>query len=283
MEIKFENVSYSYKKVNYSEKKVLENINIELKKGKVNAIIGKSGSGKTTLLELIEHLLIPTEGQIRIDDYILSSKDKVKNIDKLRFNIGYVSQFPEEQFFSSSVKEELELPLRFFNYKLEQLDKRIKDVLKMVSLNENILKENIFNLSNGEKRKLAIATALIINPKVLILDEPTIGLDSKNKNDLIKLIRILKNRFNKTIIIVSHDIEFIHKITDYIYVLNNKKIVLEGTKYEVFKQEKLLRRYGIVVPKVIEFSNKVLNKKNIKIGYRDDINDLIKDIYRYAK
>lgn len=283
MEIKFNEVSYSYKKVNYSEKKVLDKINISFKKGKINGIIGKSGSGKTTLLELINHLIIPTNGTINIDDFEILSNEKLNNVNNLRFNIGYISQFPEEQFFARTVKEELEMPLRFFNYKINQIDKRINDVLKMVSLDPSVLSLNPLNLSNGEKRKIAIASALIINPKVLILDEPTIGLDSKNKKDLIKLLRLLKNRYQKTIIIVTHDIEFLHKIVDYIYVLDNKKIVLEGTKYEIFKQEKVLKKYGILVPKVIQFSNKVLNKKNIKIGYRDEINDLIKDIYRYAK
>lgn len=283
MEIKFENVDYSYKKINYLEKKVLENINMKFIKGKINIIIGRSGSGKTTLVEMINNLLIPTNGLITIDDYIISSSKKLSNVNNLRFNVGLVFQFPEEQFFNSTVKKELEVSLKFFDYKLDQIDKRITDVMKMVGLNESYLEMNPFNLSNGEKRKIAIASSLIVNPKVLILDEPTIGLDTKSKNDLIKLLRILKNRYNKTIIIVSHDIDYIHKIADYIFVLDKKNIVMQGTKYEVFKHSKELIKYGIKIPKIMEFSDLVFHKKNVKIGYRDDINDLIKDIYRYAK
>ena len=153
----------------------------------------------------------------------------------------------------------------------------------MVGLDQSYLNKNPFKLSNGEKRKLALAEVLILNPKVILLDEPTIGLDSKSKNDILKLLRLLKNRYNKTIIIATHDIEFIHKIVDYIYVLDNKEIVMEGDKYSIFKQEKKLNKIGIRVPYTISFSNKVLESKKIKIGYRDDINDLIKDIYRYVK
>jgi len=283
MEIKFNNVDYSYNKINYLEKEVLKNINIEFLEGKINGIIGRSGCGKTTLIELVNNLLTPTKGLIKVGEYIIDSKKKFENINELRFDVSMVFQFPEEQFFNPTVKKELEIILKLFDYKLDQIEKRIFDVLKMVGLNQEYLNYNPLKLSNGEKRKLAIASSLIINPKVLILDEPTIGLDSKSKNDLIKLIRILKNRYNKTIIIVTHDIDTLHKIADNIYVLNDKKIVLQGNKYEVFKNVKELRKYGITVPKIIEFSNKVLLKKNIKIGYRDDINDLIKDIYRYAK
>lgn len=282
MEIKFNNVDFSYKKFNYLDKEVLKNININFMKGKINAIIGKSGSGKTTLVELINNILIPTNGQIKIDDYLITNKKFDKSLE-LRFNIGLIYQFPEEQFFGNTVYEELCLTLRLFNYKMNEIDKRIEDSLKMVGLNNTYLDKNPLMLSRGEKRKLALASSLLINPKVLILDEPTIGLDSKSKNDLIKLLRMLKNRYNKTIIIISHDMDFIHKFVDYIYVLYNKEIVLEGSKYDVFKQVKELKKYGIKVPKIIEFENKVLNKKKIKIGYRDDINDLIKDIYRYVK
>ncbi len=267
MEIELKNVDFTYEKINYEKKEVLKNINMKFEAGKITSIIGKSGSGKTTLLELIDNIIVPTKGEIIIED-----------VNK----IGFLFQFPEEQFFNQTVKKELEVILKLSDYK-KDINKRIYDVLEMVNLNEDYLNKNPFNLSSGEKRKLALASVLILNPKIILLDEPTIGLDDKDKNEMIKLIRMLKNRYNKTIIIASHDMNFIHKIADYIYVLDNKKIIMEGDKYTIFKQEEKLNKIKIKVPNLISFSNKVLKIKKIKIGYRDDINDLIKDIYRYVK
>lgn len=268
MEIIFENVSFSYNKINYIKKDILKNINISFKEEKVYSIIGKSGIGKTTFAELIAGIISPTEGKI-----VNQNKDK----------IGYVFQFPEEQFFNRTVRKELETGMILNHYHTDELEKRIKDALKMVGLNNEYLEKNPFKLSNGEKRLVAIASVLIFNPKIIILDEPTIGLDEESKSTLIKLIRLLKKRYQKTVIIISHDTDFVHTISDHIIVLYNQKIVLEGNKYEVFKQNDLLKKYGLKQPKVMEFSTKVLKKKNIKIGYRDEINDLIKDIYRYVK
>ena len=220
MEIELKNVDFTYEKINYEKKEVLKNINMKFETGKITSIIGKSGSGKTTLLELIDNIIVPTKGEIIIE-----------GVNK----IGFLFQFPEEQFFNQTVKKELEVILKLSDYK-KDMTKRINDVLEMVNLNEGYLNKNPFNLSSGEKRKLAFASVLILNPKVILLDEPTIGLDDKDKNEMIKLIRMLKNRYNKTIIIASHDMNFIHKITDYIYVLDNKKIIMQGDKYTIFKQ-----------------------------------------------
>lgn len=272
MEIKFDKVNFTYKKINYCEHEVLKNINIKLKAGKINAIVGKSGSGKTTLLELITGILKPTIGKVLIDE---------KEIDNLNnaFDIGYVSQ-DNNQFLQKIVKEELEMLLKLYNYKLKEKKKRINDSLIMVGLNEKYLNLNINNLSSGEKKKLALASALILNPSILIIDEPVIGLDRKTKEELKKIFRILKTRYNKTIIFVSNNLDFVLEVADYVYVLYDKEIVLEGKKIDVLSKTDILKKYGIIGPNITSFENLVLTKKQIKIGYRYEINDLIKDIYR---
>lgn len=278
MEIIFEDVNYSYKKVNYQEKEVLEDVNLKIKSEKINAIVGKSGSGKTTLLNLLNQDLLPTKGKIKINDKVISNKKDARS--DICIDIGYVSENPKEQFFYQTVYKELESILQMKQYKLDKIEKRIYDVLLMVGLDKDKLNQNPNTLSHGEVRKLAIAEALISNPKILIFDSPTTNLDIKSKNEFIKLLRLLKSRYNKTIIISSNDLDFVHKISDYIFVLYNKKVILEGTKYDVFKDSKQLKKYGLISPKVMLFSDIVLSKKNIKLGYRDEINDLIKDIYR---
>ena len=272
MEIKFDKVNFTYKKINYCEHEVLKNINIKLKAGKINAIVGKSGSGKTTLLELITGILKPTTGKVLIDE---------KEIDNLNnaFDIGYVSQ-DNNQFLQKTVKEELEMLLKLYNYKLKEKKKRINDSLIMVGLNEKYLNLNINNLSSGEKKKLALASALILNPSILIIDEPVIGLDRNTKEELKKIFRILKTRYNKTIIFVSNNLYFVLEVADYVYVLYDKEIVLEGKKIDVLSKTDILKKYGIIGPNITSFENLVLTKKQIKIGYRYEINDLIKDIYR---
>ena len=283
MEIKFENVDFAYDKINYKKCEILNDINLQFKKGMINGIVGKSGSGKTTLIELSDALLIPTNGKIKIGDYIIEKDKKINNLNDIHFHIGYVFECPEEEFFGNTVKAELAFGMEINDFKTSEIETRVKEALMMVGLKESYLDKNPFELSNGEKRLVAIASALIYNPDILILDEPTIGLDTIGKKNLIKIIRTLKKRYGKTIIIVTHDIDMLHSIADYIFVLNDKKIVMEGTKYDIFKEEDKLKKYDISCPKIIEFSNLVLKKKQIKIGYRDDINDLIKDIYRYVK
>lgn len=281
MEIKMKNVDYVYKKINYQEKLVLKNINIKFDCGKINAIIGAPGSGKSTLLNLLNQELIPTKGKIIVDQYTMTNKNDLKNID--RSIIGFVLQNPSDQFFNSTVREELIVTMQMNNYIPNQMNKRILDVLKMVHLEEDTLIRNPNSLSESEKRKLAIAQALICNPKILVLDEPVNSFDEKTKEEYLKLLRLLTKRYNKTIIIASNDLNFVHKIADKVFVLNQNEIVLQGDKYEVFKDTKLLKKYGLIPPYTMLFSNLVKEKKNIKIGYRDEINDLIKDIYRYVK
>lgn len=280
MEIKFNDVEFNYSK---NLEKVLNKINLQFKKGEINGLIGTNGSGKTTLIEMINALNIPTNGFVQVDDFLVGKKHPIKKINDLRKNVGLVFQFPEEQIFNNTVQKELEFSLKTFNYDKERRTQLINEALNMVGLDNTYASRDPFTLSDGEMRKVALASILVYDPKVIILDEPTIGLDSTSKKNFIKIIKDLKRKYKKTIIVVSHDVDMMLKLVDYIFVLNNGKIALEGTKYEVFTEEKKLNDLGISIPKIIEFENLVQREKGIKLGYRDEINDLIKDIFRYAK
>ena len=281
MEVKFNNVYYVYNEKTPLSKLVLGDINTTFKEGTINGIIGRSGSGKTTMVELINALILPTKGNVTVGSKVISKTRKIKNINNLRYRIGLVFQFPEEQFSCKTVKEEIEFGMRYFKKTVKSIEKHVSDALLMVGLDDSYLTRNPYTLSSGEMRKVAIASILAFNPKIVILDEPTIGLDNSSKENLIKIIKLLKNRYHKTVIIVSNDTDMLHKISDHIVLLDKGKIVLEGSKYEVFKQD--IEKYGVKKPKIIEFEELVYKEKNIKIGYRDDINDLMKDVYRYVK
>lgn len=279
MEIKFIDVSFSYNNL-IPDNNTLKNINLNFEKGKIYGIVGGNGSGKTTLIKMINGLSTPTNGKITIGRYKIESDSKLKSIKQLRSNIGFLYQFPEEQFSCNTVKEEICLGMKNFNVKLDIIDKHTSDALKLVDLNEDILDRNPFSLSNGEKRKVAIAAALSYNPKIVILDDPTVSLDDKDKKNLLKIIRNLKLRYGKTVIIVSQDTDFLLKIVDEVVLIQDGAIALKGDKYTVLSNEKVLRKSNVKVPDILAFSNLVKKKKDIKLGYRDEINDLIKDIYR---
>lgn len=280
MEVIFDNVSYTYQDNTPLEHKVLKNLNVKLEKNKINAIIGPSGSGKTTFIELINALLIPTNGKVMVGEFVLDSNIKKSNLNILRFNAGLVFQFPEEQFFQPTVEKEIGFAMKHLNYTKGKIKEKIGQALEMVSLDESYLDRNPFELSYGEKRKIAIASILVFDPKIVILDEPTVGLDSKGKRMLTRLIRDLKFEYDKTIILVSHDADMLYKIADNVIALNNGGIVCSGDKFEVFRNIKVLKENNIAIPKIVEFSDKVKNKNGLNLGNYCEVNDFIKAIYK---
>jgi len=186
MEVVFKDVSFSYNKGQKDETPALKNINLFLESNKIHGVIGPIGSGKSTLLELMNGITKPDKGEITVGKYELNGKI---NFNKFRYDVGLVYQFPEKQFFCSTVAEEVSFSSKVFESKNSNLKTKVKKVLRMVGLDETYLKRNPLTLNGGEKRKVAIASVLISNPKLLIMDEPTIGLDSKSKKSLIKLLK----------------------------------------------------------------------------------------------
>ncbi len=278
MEIETIDLGYTYNEGLKTSKNALSNVNVNLKENIIYGVIGQPGSGKTTLIELIDNLLIPSKGSIKAGQYELKKSHKIININDYRKNIGLVFQFPEEQFFETTVEKEISFALENFNMKDKK--KRILDSLSMLGMDESYLDKNPFKLSNGEKRKIAIASILVYNPKVLILDEPTVGLDNTNKKMLLRLLRRLSTRYDKKVIVISHDIDMIYNLVDNVIVLKDGSVLLQGPKEEVFKSIELLKNNNIDIPSIVEFENIVLKEKNIKLGTYDDIKDLIKAVYR---
>lgn len=268
MAVVLSNVSFKHNK--NDKKKIISNISLEIFDKNICGIIGKSGSGKTTLLELIDGLIKPVEGKVLIDDIDIN-EDK-----SIRKEIGFVFQFAEQQFFEQTVKKEIEFSAKNYGIKSE----KIKDVLKLVGLKEDILNKKLNNLSNGERRMIAIASILIYNPSIILFDEPTIGLDYKNKKIVIQLIKNLKNRFGKTIIIVSHDVDLLYELCDKLIIINDGKLLLYGDAISVYKEIDIINKYNIAIPKIVSFERLARDKKNIKLINRKTVNDLIKEVYR---
>lgn len=255
-----------FNKVSYKDK--LKNISYTFEEGKITSVLSTSGNGKTLFSYILSGLIKDYTGEI-----INSYEGR---------NMGYVFQNPEESFIFNNVREEISFGLKKYNYKIDVLDKRIEDSLKMVGLDNSYLNRNPFDLSSGEKCLLALGVVLALNPKLLIIDDPTLYLDNNNIEYLIKLIKKLKNNYHKTIIIFTSDIEFAIRLTDNYIILKNGKIYSSGTSKELLNNVPKLKSSGIEIPRIVEFINVVNKKKNINLDMTFDIKELMKDIYRHV-
>lgn len=281
MEVIFRKVSFSYNKGMENEKEALKNISFCLEGGLIHGIIGPIGSGKSTMLELMNGITKPTSGEVVMGEYELSSKNF--DFNKFRFDVGLVYQFPEKQFFCRTVGEEISFSEKIFEPKNKDIRSKVIKVLKMVGLDESYLNRSPFSLNGGEKRRVAIASVLISNPKVLIMDEPTIGLDNNSKKKLMKLLKNLKTRYSKTIIIVTHDVDMLYEIVDNVIVLKDGNLIKEGNKEEVFSDVNFLDNNNTPVPNVIRTKKIIYDKTGIDIGPVNGINDLVRKVASYAK
>lgn len=280
MEIAFNNVTYKENVRTPLEKTYLKNFSYTFTSGKVYSIIGDSDSGKEKIGLLINAVNKPLIGTIKIGKYLNDGK-YIKNINSLRMNVGYLKENPNEFLFNKIVKSELEFGLKYFKYKLNKKNIRISEALKLVGLNEEYLKRRIDSLNISEKKKVSLASILIFNPGVIILEEPSIFLNYRDNEKLIKLIKLLKDKYNKTIILISKDTNLSYKVSDEIILLNKGSIVYAGNK-SILEDEKVLNNINVDVPEIVKFIN-ISNKFDAKLTYTSNILDLIKEVYRNAK
>lgn len=280
MEITFNNVTYKENVRTPLEKTYLKNFSYTFTSGKVYSIIGDSDSGKEKIGLLINAVNKPLIGTIKIGKYLNDGK-YIKNINGLRMNVGYLKENPNEFLFNKTVKSELEFGLKYFKYKLNKKNIRISEALKLIGLNEEYLKRRIDSLNISEKKKVSLASILIFNPGVIILEEPSIFLNYRDNEKLIKLIKLLKDKYNKTIILISKDTNLSYKVSDEIILLNKGSIVYAGNK-SILEDEKVLNNINVDVPEIVKFIN-ISNKFDAKLTYTSNILDLIKEVYRNAK
>lgn len=265
--IKVSGLTHIYQQGMPFEKKAVDNVSFEIPTGDFLAVIGHTGSGKSTLVQHFNALLKPTAGKIEIDGIDIT--DKKTNLMQIRKNVGLVFQYPEHQLFEETVYKDIAFGPKNMGLSEAEIRERVFEAAHMAGLSEEILEKSPFELSGGQKRRAAIAGVLSMKPTVLILDEPTAGLDPKGRDDILgSLISLHKEKPQMTILLVSHSMEDVARLSEHVLVMENGRIAMYGETAEIFARGEELRRIGLDVPQITELTQRLI-KRGIDI--RPDI------------
>ena len=264
MSIKIENLTHVYMPKSPFEKKALDNVNLVIEDGEFLALIGHTGSGKSTLIQHLNGLLEPTSGRILVDDIDITNKEA--KLTEIRKKIGLVFQYPEYQLFEETIEKDIAFGPNNLGLSSEEVSRRVKKSMEMVGLDYETYKNvSPFDLSGGQKRRVAIAGVIAMEPKVLMLDEPTAGLDPKGRDDILEQIKLLHEKYKMTIVLVSHSMEDVGKLAQRIVVMNKGKVELLGKPSEVFKEVETLEKIGLAVPQVT-YLMRVLRERGFNVS-----------------
>lgn len=256
MSIKVEQLSHIYSPGTPFESVALKGVNFEVSNGEFIGLIGHTGSGKSTLIQHLNGLLKATSGKIYIDGMDLTSADVT--LTDIRKKVGLVFQYPEYQLFEETIEKDIAFGPSKLNLSAEEITKRVKDAMYMVGLNYEELKDKSpFELSGGQKRRVAIAGVLAMKPDILILDEPTAGLDPKGRDEILNQIRVVQQTYGTTIILVSHSMDDVSRLVNRLIVMNRGEVAFDGTPRQIFAHQQKMEAIGLGVPKVVELSNKL--------------------------
>lgn len=281
MSIEIKNLSHTYMKDTVFEHKALININLNIEDGEFVGLIGHTGSGKSTLIQHLNVLLKPSEGQIIIDGTDITEKGVP--LKEIRQKVGLVFQYPEHQLFEETVYKDVAFGPQNLGLSQSEVEERVKEALSLVGLDFDKIKDlSPFELSGGQKRRVAIAGVLAMQPKVIILDEPTAGLDPRGRDEILGEIRRLHEKQKITVILVSHSMEDIANLVDRIVVMSEGKIVLTDTPRNVFRQADLLFSIGLGVPQVTKLVNE-LSKKGIIIEECISVDEAYDQLIKYLR
>lgn len=251
MPIRFEHVSHIYGEGTPNEFAGLKDLNLEFAEGKMTAIIGQTGSGKSTMVQHLNALLLPTGGTVYVLDRTIKAGDKPKGLKSLRGDVGLVFQFPEYQLFEETVLKDAAFGPKNFGNSEEEAEKKAREALKLVGFDESLYERSPLELSGGQKRRVAIAGILAMEPKVLVLDEPTAGLDPLGTRDMMRLFSRI-NKSGRTVLIVTHDMEQVYGYCDEVVVIADGKCLIHQTVKEFFRDSSSCEALGILPPAVVK-------------------------------
>ncbi|MBQ8766666.1 MAG: energy-coupling factor transporter ATPase [Clostridia bacterium] len=256
--LKTENLTFTYGEGTPFKITALDNVNIDLDKGEFVAIIGHTGSGKSTLVQHLNGLLKPTYGKIFLDGKNIH--DSKSALYDARFRVGLCFQYPEYQLFEETVYKDIAFGPTNMGLSKTEIDERVRNAAKYVGIPDEMLLKSPFDLSGGEKRRVAIAGVISMEPEILILDEPTSGLDPMGREQILNLIKNYREQTGKTVIIVSHSMDDVARFATKVIVMNSSKVEMSGTVDEVFERASRLREIGLSVPQITEIFIKLREK-----------------------
>lgn len=248
--LEIKNLTYTYSAGTPFEHIALDNISFQVNRGEFIGIIGHTGSGKSTLMQQLNGLLKPTAGTVMLDGKDIWSDKKLTR--QARFRVGLVFQYPEYQLFEETVYQDIAFGPRNMGLDEKEIDRRVREAAGFVGLSEQQLSVSPFDLSGGQKRRVAIAGVIAMEPEVLILDEPTAGLDPVGRADILGNIQSYRKAKNATIMMVSHSMEDVARLTDRLLVLNGSKLAMQGSPVEVFAHAEQLKQMGLSIPQVTQ-------------------------------
>ena len=264
MQISLKNVSYTYNYKTPYAREVLKDINLKIDEGSYTVIVGKTGSGKSTLIEHINGLLLPTKGEVAVDNILITNpqskkerRELAKTLKILRQDVAVLFQFSEQQLFETSVLKDIIFAPLNYGIAEEKAILKAKELIKLVGLDESYLGKSPFELSGGEMRKVALCGVLALEPKVLILDEPTVALDYQSREEIMAMVKRLKEEFDMTIVLVTHNMDYVLEYADKIFVLKNGEISFEGKVEDLFLNEQILKENSLELPEVLKFYKKL--------------------------
>lgn len=264
MAITFKSLSYIYDEGMPYAHHALKDINLNIEEGKITAIIGKTGSGKSTLVEHLNALLVPSSGSLEIEDTTIVPGKKNKGLKALRKKVGLVFQFSEYQLFEETILKDVAFGPKNYGASEQEAIAKAKLALKMVGIDESYYETSPFDLSGGQKRRIAIAGILALEPKIIVLDEPTAGLDPKGSQEMIDLFVKLNKKAGITVILVTHDNEIVYNYADNTVLMADGEVKYSGNTLELFNDKEKVKEFNILEPKILNVKN-ALNDKGFKV------------------